>query len=197
MCPDDDVGVPIERVDVSDVPLVKDAPSTSDANANERVQSSARASAQQPLGHRASRGRATFEPRARSRDAHAQNCGCMLCRKRLHEPERRSGEESDEEEGAVPKEVVRRERDERASRDRLTLERCSRLDTPRAITFWREFLSKATSGGNGLMPYWRTNSTPEPSGVKRPRDSELLLNSPESVQKPRRECATEGENTHS
>ena len=103
---------------------------------------------------------------------HARNCGCGTCRasrpggtSRGAAPSEDEGEE--EEEGAVPAATAARERDERARRDAATLETCSRIERPSAVEFWREFLKRASAGGNGLTPYWRRDDAASPNGTSR------------------------------
>ena len=113
-------------------------------------------------------------------NAHAMNCGCPSCRRRRDDirphsrfdvgdtVERSSG---DDEEGAVPRAVVERERVEREDAKRSKLELCARIHQPHRVAFWRAFLANVGRGkGNKLAPYWRR--LPDVSSAKKRRANE-------------------------
>jgi len=83
------------------------------------------------------------------------NCGCPRCRPRRADDDGASESDDESEEGAVPRAVVAREAEERLDRRAAVIAECAVVSTPRAVTFWREFLRRAaTEEGNKLTPYW-------------------------------------------
>jgi len=159
----DDVGTPVSRDDDGDDGDT-DAASARRASASPASTSKRRRTRDEDefstacaffLRGRCASGDACPRAHVRASATHAMNCGCPRCRPRRADDDGASESEDESEEGAVPRAVVAREAEERLDRRAAIIAECAVVSTPRAVTFWREFLRRAaTEEGNKLTPYW-------------------------------------------